>query len=323
MTARISPAAVYRASGLVFTSDTAFPELSPVAARRPACAFRLARGAVAPPRPVWYHRWTLADGSVWARFARLSDGYVVRFPRLADFFIARDGDVVRCARRPRTPMVTVRHLFLNQVLPLLLSRRGLVLHASAVVTPRGAVAFLGATGTGKSTLAASFWTAGHALVADDCLRLARAGGRHAAVPGYAAVRLWLDTWMATVPAAAEPEPVAHYSDKLRLGPGRSAARRLARTPVPLARLYVLARGRRARRGPDAVRIEPLTPRDALVALLSCTYRLDPFDRAAVARELGRLATLVDRVPARRLHVPRGLASLAAVRAAVLVDAAGR
>jgi hypothetical protein len=317
VTARSRASNAYRVSGLVFTSDTPFPELAPAAARLAACAFRLASGAVAPPRPVWYHRWTLADGTPWARFARVPSGHLVRFPRLADFLLTRHGRLVRCVPRPATPLVTVRHLFLNQVLPLLLSRRGLVLHASAVVTPHGAVAFLGATGAGKSTLAASFWTAGHTLVADDCLRVTRT----LAVPAYAAVRLWPDTWAATVREAAEPRPVAHYTDKLRLGPGRRRARRLAPRPGPLRRLYLITRGGRSRRG--GVRIESVTARDALVALLSCTYRLDPFDRTAIARELNRLAVLAAGVPARRLRVPRGLSSLAAVRAAVRADTAGR
>ncbi len=60
------------------------------------------------------------------------------------------------AGRDLTP-ATLQHLLFDQILPRLIAHAGrLVLHASAVGASAGAILFLGGTGQGKSTLAASF-----------------------------------------------------------------------------------------------------------------------------------------------------------------------
>src|SRR4030095_9116966 len=95
----------------------------------------------------------------------------------ADFLLQPDGRSIVGYRRARVAIGTFRHLFLDQVLPLVLSHRGVtVLHASAFAGSRGAVALIGATGVGKSTLAASFGTNGWPVIADDALVLRARGG---------------------------------------------------------------------------------------------------------------------------------------------------
>ncbi len=62
--------------------------------------------------------------------------------------------------------------FLGQVLSHCLLMRGIEpLHATAIVVDGGAVAFLGDSGDGKSTLAASFLNRGYSLITDDVLVL--------------------------------------------------------------------------------------------------------------------------------------------------------
>ena len=87
----------------------------------------------------------------------------------------------------------MRHLLLDQVMPLVLSRDRLVLHASAVATPAGAAAFIGFTGAGKSTLAASLSAAGFPILSDDCLVIERDGRGFLARPFYPGARLWPDS----------------------------------------------------------------------------------------------------------------------------------
>jgi len=204
------------------------------------------------------------------------------------------------------------------VWPLVLATRGaLVLHASAVETPAGAVAFLGATGLGKSTLAASFAASGAALVTDDCLRVEVGAGRPRAVPSHPSVRLWPGTArrLAGVPEAAGP--VAHYTGKLRL----PAATRLpfARRPVRLVKAYVLEPPARPRTLGAAAAITPLSGRDALAALIGHLYRLDVGRPAALGRDFDRLVALATRLPMARLRPTRGLARLADVRRVVMAD----
>ena len=115
-----------------------------------------------------FHQWVLPDGRNWTHFYRTAHGYLLRFPDLGDYEVSHDGTEVICFPVPSVTEETSRHLFLNQVLPLALARQGmLVLHASAVEIGDSAVAFIGASGMGKSTLAASFATNGFRFLTDD------------------------------------------------------------------------------------------------------------------------------------------------------------
>ncbi|MDP2163238.1 MAG: hypothetical protein Q8K21_03295 [Hydrogenophaga sp.] len=97
-----------------------------------------------------FHEWRLPDGTSWTLFFRHASGYRLRFPGLADFDISTDGLVVQGHPVPGSSDDTLQHLYLNQVLPLALSRQGkLVFHAGAVETPAGAIAFMGVSGRGK------------------------------------------------------------------------------------------------------------------------------------------------------------------------------
>jgi hypothetical protein len=305
--------ASYRVSGFVFASAVAFPDLAPIVGARAETTLVLTRQPIAPARPRWYHRWRLPRGTEWLRFARVGPHYLLRFPRLADFLVSPDAALVRCRPCTGTPIGTLRHLFLNQVLPLVMGQRGrLVVHASAVVTPRGAVAFLGGSGRGKSTLAASLWADGFPLVTDDCLCLEDRRGRLVAVPSHPAIRLWPSTLRRLAIDAVAPRRSAHYTDKVRI-PADDRRRAFVRRPVRVAGVYVLS----SARGRAAVRIEPLSARDALVELIAHLYRLDVGGRETLRRDFNRLADIARRLPVCRLHVPRGLARLAEVKDAVI------
>ena len=118
-----------------------------------------------------FHTMTLPNGALWTYFYRCDAGYLLRFPRLADFEVSSDGSQVQAWPAPGVTTGTVEHLHLNQVLPLALSRQGkLMLHGSAVDVDGQGVAFVGVSGRGKSTLAASFATAGRRFLSDDDVR---------------------------------------------------------------------------------------------------------------------------------------------------------
>ena len=118
----------------------------------------------------WIHHWTVSGGKVWLAIGRETDGYILRFRTFADFHWSPRQRVLTCHVRPRTEMRTVRHLLLDQVLPVISSAEHVSgLHASAVLVGDEAVAFAGKTGRGKSTLAASFAAVGFPAMTDDCL----------------------------------------------------------------------------------------------------------------------------------------------------------
>src|SRR5207253_1964784 len=144
-------------------------------------------------------------------------GYLFHFPELADFRIDAAGRTIRCHPVPGTPLETIRHLFLDQVIPLVLSKRGkLVVHASATLFSEGASAFIGMAGAGKSTLAASLADRGFPLLTDDCLLLEEKGHEFSVIPSYPGVRLWDEASSALFGQVPFSGPVAHYTQKKRL-----------------------------------------------------------------------------------------------------------
>jgi hypothetical protein len=157
------------------------------------------------------------DGSIWLAFGKLETGYLLRFPELADFVVSADARTLRCYLRANCPPETIRHLLLNQVIPIVLSHLGnLVLHASACATPQGVMAFMGTTGMGKSTLAASFGLRGFAVLTDDCLLVEEQEERIITIPSYPGLRLWPDTVEALFKEVPPLQPLAHYTHKKRL-----------------------------------------------------------------------------------------------------------
>src|SRR6266511_3446308 len=133
---------IYRIGNVTLSSDIAIPELAETAGR-PDWTFSVARRRVAISRPQWFHRWRNPGETPSLSFGRCASGYLLRFHGRADFAIDPGRrSIVGWRRAPATP-TTLRHLLLDQIMPLVLSRDRLVLHASAVATPRGAAAFVG------------------------------------------------------------------------------------------------------------------------------------------------------------------------------------
>lgn len=306
----------YRLCGLCLAADLPLPDVPSAPEAVADCEFRTLPAVPLRPRPgPWLHHWTSADGEVWLSAARERGGYLLRFQDMAEFSVTADGALIDGRPAPGLPLETLRHLLLDQVIPLVLSHRGrLALHASAVAGPRGAIAFVGRTGRGKSTLGASFCRSRFELVTDDCLVVEEDARGLAAVPGYPAVRLWPDVISALFGDGAGSHAVAHYTDKRALAPDGQHGR-FPREPVPLREIFVLDEPREAS-APEGLHISPLPAREAFAALLEHTYRLDISDRERLRREFDRLARLAARCRVSRLTFPRDLAALDDVRAAV-------
>ena len=311
----------YRLYGSVLASNCPLPELTPVDGQDPEWEFRLSPAR--PPGSVsdcWLHHYRLPDGDIWLSSARRQSGYLLRFPDLADFFVSAAGARINCYPVPAAPVETTRHLLLDHVLPLLLELRGrLALHASAVAGPGGAIAFVGATGQGKSTLSASLAQEGYALLTDDCLALEEQEGRFLATASYPGLRLWPDAVASVFAEGTASSPVAHYTAKQRLGPDHGRLRFRA-APVPLGWLYVLAPMEVAHPAAPTT-MTPLAPPEAFSELVKHTYRLEVADRERLKREFDRLSRLAVEPRVFRLAYPRDLSRLSSVREAIVEHAA--
>ena len=173
----------------------------------------------------------------------------------ARFRLRAEQDVLECAPRGQflaaDAQLTWQRALLDKVLRCVSVIRGYeALHASAVDSPQGVVAFLGAGGAGKTTLALEFMRRGWPLFADEVLTL----GRRAA--GVSAFRSTPHLSISSRPlsSANQPAPGARIT---RTAPARTAQLRIlagddgerwatapiaTRAPRPVRALCLLERG---------------------------------------------------------------------------------
>lgn len=264
----------------------------------------------------WFHQWCGPDEEIWLLIAKHGSGYVLRFPDLADFYLSADVSQIECYAEPGTPVDTITHLLLDQVFPLVLSKRGhLVVHASAILTPVGVLAFVGSSGYGKSTLAASLALQGYPLMSDDCLVLAETESGLVASPSYPGARLWDDAIESLFERQPIVSDVAHYTDKKRLALNNEQVH-FSSDCAPLHRMYYLSDPEETGEQPT-ISIRPLAAREAFVELVSYTYKLDVDDRNVLQREFRLLDRIAGLPLFYRLTYPRDFSMLPAVRQAIL------
>jgi hypothetical protein len=275
-------------------------------------------GSMREPRD-WLLQTSLPDGQPWMWAARLERGFLLRYVGMADFAVnLRGTEIILLHFEAVSSRDTLRHLLLDQTLPMVLGLHGIpTLHASTVVTPRGVCAFLGPAGAGKSTLAASFASVGYPALGDDCLAIKEDRGFFA-IPAYPGLRLWTDSAESLSTDWSNAPAVAHYTRKRRVL-NVAAAERFPTRPVRMAVIYSIARGATGNGTDTTPTIEPLRPNEIFLQLLSASFMLDITDRSVLTRNLRFIERMLNSVPVRRLRVPDGFSSLPKVREAVLKD----
>jgi hypothetical protein len=232
---------------------------------------------------------------------------VLRVRGIGDFDLAGDGSEVRCAPAAGVPPGLLRRTLLDQVLPRALHLAGLpVLHGSAVAGPRGALAFLGGSGAGKSSFAALLALRGLALIADDGVRLEVRGAGVRAHPSHPLLRI-RRTLRALLPGElrSRGEWDGGYPPKWTLD-ARHRPLTFTRGAVPVDRVFVLTPSRS--RG-YAIDPRPVPVLEAALELLDATFRADPWDFEAFARDLRTLGEVAARARVHRLRIPRAHSSI--------------
>jgi len=239
-------------------------------------------------------------------YGRTEAGVLLAYPDLGLVLVAGGGKEVIVDARPGTDPDLIRACLLGPALGAVLQERGrLVLHASAVATAAGVVAFLGGHGSGKSTLAAALAKRGLPVVTDDALVLE---GPEVAL-GHGTVRLWPDALLALGEAPTDHPRLAAGIEK-RLLPAALPGHH----PLRLRRIYLLEWGRRQA-------VLPVSARDAAIAFIAGSLFGFTLDRAGQARQFRQCVDLAAAVAVRRLRRPQRLDRVDAVAAFVMADLA--
>ena len=126
----------------------------------------------------------IPDGEVNYRVETHPDGgYLISGPEYGAHLLSADGRRLRCFPEGR-PDGGWQRMLVAQVLPFAALLHGLeVFHASAVVRGGEAIAFLGPSRSGKTSLALELCARGASFMADDVLALETRDGRLVANPG--------------------------------------------------------------------------------------------------------------------------------------------
>jgi hypothetical protein len=171
-----------------------------------------------------------------------------------------------------------------------------VLHASAVEVAGRALAFVGASGMGKSTMAALCCAAGARLVTDDVLRVDLSEGQARCHLGAGELRLRQSAGELAAGFCVPPARRHTADGRDALAPPASGGERL-----PLAAIVVPLPDR----GADRAVLQRLAPMAGLLALLSCPRLPGWADPATQADQMQRLATLVEGVDVYAGRIPWG------------------
>jgi hypothetical protein len=193
--------------------------------------------------------------------------FLLRLPGIASYYV-RDGAEIIVHKDAGAPELDIRSYLMGNLFAVLCHQRGLLpLHASAIATPRGAVAFLGASGAGKSSIAAFLARRGHRILADDICLVDPAAPRDQRVLPMAP---WLKLWSATLDAMGESSRglsrIFSDDEKYRYVLQQPEA------PTPLAELILLERAEDQAEDQAEASFEALAPVHALHAVLDFTYQ---------------------------------------------------
>lgn len=262
-----------------------------------------------------YDRWVSPHGVCQAEFHRHDGGFLIRFPGQADFLIVG-------ADREEWPQITgwptfnidaatIGNLFHNAICPILGNHRGgLFLHGSAVrVADDGAIAFLGLSRGGKTTLAGSFASAGKPFLTEDVIDLHLRDGLYWLQPKRSKLRLFADSARHLLGDATS------FADEDRKQDVEAHGRLpFADAPVPLRQIYVLGTDHNA-----ALAIRRFSLPEALTALMPHAFILDVEDKARLRGHFARMADLSQDTGCFALDYRRQYAELPQVRGAILAN----
>ena len=248
-----------------------------------------------PPEGDLVASYELRD-STWYTAVATSTGYRLQFTNCGEFVISADLARVVVRKDPSGSHPDLLPILLaGTVSSFLLALGGAtVLHASAVAIDGAALAFVGQSGRGKTTVAALMCVDGAALVADDLVTV-DIGPPVTCTGG--AVELRLRPAAASI-ADARPDATTRVTADQRSALSLTAA---PLGPLPLAAIVVPAPSRTA----SEVAITRVPASEALFALLAFPrvhgWRLPE----VLTRDFTTMSSLVNEVPVYAATIPWG------------------
>ncbi len=245
---------------------------------------------------------TNAAGIPYLRMVLLDNGtyYRLNYNDGAEFVVDRTGTHIFVTRRENQTLEDIVTYLLGPLLGFVLRLRHVTcLHASAVVVNNKVIAFVGDSGTGKSTTAAAFSRRGYPVLSDNLVPVVERGLNYQAQPAYTHLRLRSGAVQALYgqPDALPMIESAQPDWDKRFLELNTPENPFQRFPLPIAAIYQLAE----RSGdPRAPYIEPVPAAQWLPVMEANTYKNYMLNDEMRRQESALLSRLVTQVPVRTL-----------------------
>jgi hypothetical protein len=278
----------YLAWGLAIDSDIPLPELDPGDDTGPADV-KIHSGPVPPELPGRTVRGGLFEAGPGSLLLGL-DG-VARY-------LVCGGSAITVHPAPDADGDSVRLFLMGSVLGALLQQRDLlVLHGSAIQTPRGAVIFAGESGIGKSALAGAFHARGYPLMTDEISAIRSHPTGAELIPSCPRLLLWPDVMELLNLGNDGVRPARANLKKLHV----PLEKGFSRVSAPLHAVYILhvTNGRE-------FEVSPITGFDGVQELIAVTFRRSFLTAMCPDNSwFQQLTALAGRVRISRLYRPAG------------------
>jgi hypothetical protein len=296
--------AYYRVHGGCLRSEVEFPELPLGEPGMSEWTLRVAEELPLLGDASFLGEEPLVDG-VTARLQRAANSFRLTFEDTGTFDVSPDGSVIFWKPAPDSmspPLELVRADVTGRVLALAIhAAGGMCLHASSVAVAGSAIAFVGAKGRGKTTLALALVAEGARLLSDDTLRVDLTLPPQAA-PGLPTMRVANDV-ADRFDRRALTTPESDGGTKLALS--GLAPHELMTKRAPLSAIYVLSPVPADESRP-VVRRRELTSVEAALALVHHAKLATLLGRGEAPALLMRAGSLASSVPVYALDVSREL-----------------
>ena len=233
-----------------------------------------------------------------------------------DFIIDRDATAVWCKWEDKLAPDDAALYLLGPVLGFMLRLRGVTcLHAGGIVINDSALAIVGPSGAGKSTLTASFGAAGYPVLTDDVMPLELSDGEALAVPGYARLRLFPNSFYNLEELPDNLPQLTPAWDKCYLDLHAHDYKFQTRA-VSLKVIYIYDWSKKDNKDISFATIPPST---AIPALAANTYRNELLDAEMRKQEFYFLSRLASVVKVKRVCPVSDISSIPELRDAIIND----
>lgn len=278
----------YRAFGLTIESGIKCPELVPVQNENPA--------------DVQIHLGNVPECLVkpkktGVRFQAKPNQFLLKVDNIARYYVS-NGSRIMVEKYQDVKEEEVRLFLLGSAVGALLHQRGMLpIHSSAIKVKDKCVAFCGASGSGKSTIAGTFIKRGYDLHADDiCVVSVNNEGIPLVAPGYPQIKLWEDMLIKTGGSPTSYKRVRQVLDKF----GVPAKSQFNKIPLPLKKIYVLCPSNRTE-----IEVTEATGMEKFNILKNQTYRFQFIEGLETGISHFKTAGVIgNQVPISRVQLPR-------------------